>query len=196
MVTVGLSPWAKSVVLHRIIGAMASFGSTYKAQERAHLLEEIKMKKINILICIVSGLGFVLNLIALIRLLVSNEPFLPELSINALLDHHLTWVIMTGIIFFPTLFQLLSKKEESVGNGNKRKMERSEGKMRGKKLKSFCILMIIGISVTTFNVLSILITEEINTFSEAMEHFNMFNFILLFGSIMWFLITTNEKVEK
>ena len=44
MVTVGLSPWAKSVVLHRIIGAMASFGSTYKAQERAHILEEMKMK--------------------------------------------------------------------------------------------------------------------------------------------------------
>ena len=44
MVTVGLSPWAKSVVLHRIIGAMASFGSTYKAQERAHSLEEIQME--------------------------------------------------------------------------------------------------------------------------------------------------------
>ena len=45
MVTVGLSPWAKSVVLHRIIGAMASFGSTYKAQERAHKTEELKMEK-------------------------------------------------------------------------------------------------------------------------------------------------------
>ena len=44
MVTVGLSPWAKSVVLHRIIGAMASFGSTYKAQERAHKMEENTMK--------------------------------------------------------------------------------------------------------------------------------------------------------
>ena len=45
MVTVGLSPWAKSVVLHRIIGAMASFGSTYKAQERAHRMEMVKMNK-------------------------------------------------------------------------------------------------------------------------------------------------------
>ena len=44
MVTVGLSPRAKSVVLHRIIGAMASFGSTYKAQERAHNKERLDME--------------------------------------------------------------------------------------------------------------------------------------------------------
>ena len=46
MVTVGLSPWAKSVVLLRIIGAMASFGSTYKVQERAHREEDIRDEKI------------------------------------------------------------------------------------------------------------------------------------------------------
>jgi len=39
MITGGLSPRAKSVVLHRIIGAMAPYGNTCKAQERAHYKE-------------------------------------------------------------------------------------------------------------------------------------------------------------
>lgn len=70
------------------------------------------MKKINLLISIVSGLGLLLSVIALILLLVSNEPFLPEFSIETLTVHPLLWTTISGVIFLSTLPQLLSTNEK------------------------------------------------------------------------------------
>ena len=65
------------------------------------------MKKVNIFICVMSGIGLVLSVIALILLLVSDNPFFSEHSINAWISHPLVWAILSGSVFFPTLFQLL-----------------------------------------------------------------------------------------
>ena len=70
------------------------------------------MQKVNIIIRIVSGLGLVLSVIGLVLLIIRNEPFLPELSIDALIEHPLIWVIISGFIFFPSIFQPLAENEK------------------------------------------------------------------------------------
>jgi len=70
------------------------------------------MKKLNLITSIVSGLGLVLSIIGLILLLVSNEPFLPEFSIDTLIVHPLVWTFISGVIFLSTLPQLLSNNEK------------------------------------------------------------------------------------
>lgn len=70
------------------------------------------MKKVNIIVCIMSGLGLALSTGALVFLLVRGEPFLPEYSISALIEHPLVWAIISGTIFFPAFFQLRNKKEK------------------------------------------------------------------------------------
>ena len=65
------------------------------------------MTKVNLFVCVMSGLGFVLSVIALILLLVSNNPFFSEHSIDAWILHPLVWAIISGTVFFPMLFQLL-----------------------------------------------------------------------------------------
>jgi len=70
------------------------------------------VKKISVITCIVSGLGLILSVIAVIMLLVNSESLFPDFSINALTTHPVVWAVISGIIFFPTLGQLLSKNKD------------------------------------------------------------------------------------
>ena len=67
------------------------------------------MNKVNKIACVMSGLGLILSVIALIMLAISSEPFFSELSANVLATHPLVWVVISGVIFFPTVTQLLKE---------------------------------------------------------------------------------------
>jgi len=71
------------------------------------------MKIGNIIICIMSGLGFVLSIIGFALSLASGVPFFPEFTIAALAEHPLVGVAWTGILFYIIVRHLIT--------GNKKK---------------------------------------------------------------------------
>lgn len=67
--------------------------------------------------------------------------------------------------------------------------------MLGKK-KLFCMLMLLGIVVTTLNIIPLLMSAEVNTFSEFMERFSVFNFVSLFVSILLFYAIMSKASDE
>ncbi|MCL2408948.1 MAG: hypothetical protein FWC96_04955 [Oscillospiraceae bacterium] len=61
------------------------------------------MRKIDKFICVLSGLGLVLSLIALVLLVIGSDPFIPEISLQAVISHPLVWVVVSGVIFLSTI---------------------------------------------------------------------------------------------
>ena len=70
------------------------------------------MKTANKIICVLSSLGLLASLVALILLAVSDGPFLPEFTIESLTAHPLVWLVISGGIFFSAIAPLLGKSKE------------------------------------------------------------------------------------
>ena len=69
------------------------------------------MKKVNLITCVLSGIGFLLALIALSVRVIGGEPFFPEFSIDVLLVHPLVWGVISGAIFISAISPLLKKED-------------------------------------------------------------------------------------
>ena len=68
------------------------------------------MKKTDILICVLSGVGFILSLVALVLRVHNDGSFLPEFTIAALSTEPLIWAVISGVTFLPKVALLLGKR--------------------------------------------------------------------------------------
>ena len=71
--------------------------------------------KSNVITCVLSGVGFILALIALILRVINGDPFFPELSIGELMAHPLVWGVISGTIFISAVSPLLGKEKSKRG---------------------------------------------------------------------------------
>ena len=60
---------------------------------------------------VLSGLGFIASFIALVVLIVGDNPFLPELTITEIMSHPIAWLIFTGFFLFMSISDLKRSKD-------------------------------------------------------------------------------------
>ena len=73
------------------------------------------MKKTSIIFVSLSGLGFLMSLIALILLGFSENPFIPtELPIDVLLTHPLVWAVISGSLLLVAISDLMKQKNKNA----------------------------------------------------------------------------------
>ena len=64
------------------------------------------MKTISRVGIVLSGLGFIASIIALVVLIVGDNPFLPELTFTEIINHPIAWLFFTGFFLVMSISDL------------------------------------------------------------------------------------------